>query len=734
MQRLRLKSVDATTAPRIVLLLGIFLSPSFLDLGSVKPFDVSKVAVLWFFAWLAFAITIIEIIRGEIRPVRFRLATVAGLFLASTGIATLFSRNKLISVFGWYGRYNGLLEILLYVVIFWLVAQLYWQRPERLKEIFFAIAAASVVLVCYIFIQYAGLDPIRWIQPSGQKVYRYFGTMGNSNFAGGYLGATSAWLVFAFWRAKRVLLRLVVVGWALVTMFALWETSSRDGMFGALIAACVTVFVFRRRLPRFLKVLAVAVAGAVVVVGVAAAFLRPPQHPTARPVQTLAPSAPPTASPAASPAAGSSFAQFTGGQDVLRNQTFLVRTFWWRSALRVFASSPIVGAGPDTFVTQYPRYALPGASKVPGTERTDEPHNVFLEHASSLGILGIGTYLALIVLAFRWGLRRMRVVEESESDLLGSLLVLAAGYLGQGFFSIDVAALAAIGWIALGGIAAVADPAFVSARERLVISDEAASFDVDVPPTPPRRRRRVLEAVAMVLLAAVVVAGLRPWLADRAAKQAQQDAGATASTDIVMRSYRRAISLAPYDPVYRGLAANFLVTQASKIPDKDVDTDLLNQAIDLEKQMDALQPGNAFWKSTLAGTYAALAFTTGDASTYEDSEAWYADAASIARYDFRVPTLHGMMLNRWGLAMHDGLKYCQAIGEFNRANGLRPVFESYVGLGQAYGATGHLDEALAALRKAQTLRPTVSKEISVPKLIDRVNQLKKRKIKVITCQ
>src|SRR5947209_7296338 len=109
MQRLRLNSVDATTAPRIVLLIGVFLSPSIFDLGSVKPFDVSKVAVLWFFGFLAFAITVVEVIRGEIRPVRFRLATFAALFLGAVAISTVFSHTRLISIFGWYGRYNGLL-------------------------------------------------------------------------------------------------------------------------------------------------------------------------------------------------------------------------------------------------------------------------------------------------------------------------------------------------------------------------------------------------------------------------------------------------------------------------------------------------------------------------------------------------------------------------------------------------------------------------------------------------
>src|SRR5204862_7554863 len=136
----------------------------------------------------------------------------------------------------------------------------------RAKEIGYAMWAASIVLAVYVLIQRAGLDPIKWVQPNGRKVYRYFGTMGNSDFAGGYLGATFGWLVFAFWRAKRLLVRAGIVLWALVTVLALVETGSRDGIAAMVVTVCVAVFLFRRRLPRLITI-ATACVAVVVVVG-----------------------------------------------------------------------------------------------------------------------------------------------------------------------------------------------------------------------------------------------------------------------------------------------------------------------------------------------------------------------------------------------------------------------------------------------------------------------------------
>ena len=688
MQRLRVH--DATAAPRVVLLLGVFLSASLFDTGAVKPFDVPKVSALWVFGWLALALTVVEILRGGLRPVRLRLARVAGLFLLATGISTLFSHTRAVSFFGWYGRYNGFLETLLYVVIFWLTAQLYWRRPERLKEIVAAIGAASAVLVAYLVVQWAGLDPIKWIAPSGQPAFRVFGTLGNADFAGGYIAATAGWLVFAFRRARRPLVRLVVVGWALVTLFALAQTSSRDGLFGVVVAACVAVVVFRRRVSH--RVLA-AIAGigvVVLVVGMVAVVSRLPQRTTS-----------------------------AGQAGLLRTNTIVVRGYWWRAALGVFASRPLVGTGPDTFIVEYPRHTRPAAARVFGSERTDEPHNIILERAASLGILGLASYLALLLAAFRWGLRRMRELDGVERDLLGSLLVVLAGYLGQGFFSIDISALALIGWVALGGIAALSDPAIV-ARAR----DEA------VPRAQGRTAARVAAVPVVIGLAIVGTLGLRPWLADRAAKSAQRDAARTASTEIVLRSYRRAMTLVPYEPTYRGLAGSFLVDQARRIDDKDVDVDLLTQASELAKQMDALQPGNPYWKMSVGSTLAALAAQTNDSSTFEEGDLWLGQAETIAPYDYRAPLQHGLLLNRWGRATHDGLKYCEAITKFNEANDLLEQADAYVGLAEAYGATGHIDAALAAARRARVLNPTSA---GVAKLVGRVEKLKERPIKVISC-
>jgi O-antigen ligase/Flp pilus assembly protein TadD len=695
MRRLRL--LTPSSAARVLLLVGIAACPSVFDLGAIKPFDVPKVAALWFFTWLAFTLVMVEFVRGRLSLRPSRLGLAAGAFLAATGISTLFSHTRLVSFFGWYGRYNGFEQILLYVVAFFLVTQLYWRRPDRLREIFYALSVASAVLTGYILVQWLGVDPIHWLRPNGGRAFRVFGTMGNSNFAGGFLGATMAVFVFAFWRARSMITRAVVVIWALITAFALWQTSSRGGLIAAAATAFVAVVVFRARLPRLVVVVSAVATGAVLVAALGAILVVHGHQPS----RTDAEETP-------------------GTPNVLRSTTLEFRTLWWRSAIRILVAHPIVGAGPDSFIAQYPRYAVRSSARFAGAARTDSPHNIYLEHAASLGILGIGSYLLLIVLAYRLGLRRMKSLERADAELLGSFLALLSGYLAQGFFSIDVAALAMVGWLALAGIAAIADPSFVAARAGAEPVHAGRSSAV----------RLVAVALTGVLGCAVVAGGLTSWLADRAAKQGQNEAKATASTDIALRSYRRAISLAPYDPVYRGLAGNFLASQAEKIDDQDVRAALLAQAVEYDKQMDALQPGVALWKTTVGQHLGALG-AAGDESAFDEAVTWFDEAEAIAHQDTRVPTAYGAMLVRWGQTTHDGLKYCEAISQFRMALALRHTPEAWTGLGQALGALGHIDDALAAFDEVLKISPESS---TARTLSDRLTKLRGKKVKVITCR
>jgi tetratricopeptide (TPR) repeat protein len=181
--------------------------------------------------------------------------------------------------------------------------------------------------------------------------------------------------------------------------------------------------------------------------------------------------------------------------------------------------------------------------------------------------------------------------------------------------------------------------------------------------------------------------------------------------------------------VYRGLAGSFLAQQALKLTDKDLQRDLLNEALDYDKQMDALQPNSPLWKMTV-GTVLGQLGAAGDDAAFEETGSWFADAETLAPRDNRVPLAYGQALNRWGVVTHDGLKYCDAIGEFRKSIALRPTADAWAGIAQAQAAIGHLDDAQDAVEKARDIDPKFQ---SVQTLSDHIAKLRGRKINVISC-
>lgn len=694
--RARLKAVDATLLPRVLLLTGVFLCPIVLDPRTVKPFDLAKITVLWVFGVLALGLWIIEVLQGRTKPAYFRLGMVAALFLLASGVATIFSRTRLVSFFGWYGRYSGFLQFALYVLILFLIAQLYWRRPDRLKELIVAVGAASSLAAAYIVVQWLEIDPITWrrAQGTGTPAFKYIGTLGNGNFAGGFLGATSPWLLFAFWRARHLGSKALVVAWGAVTLWCLLLTSSRGGLVALAAGALMAAVAFRSRFPRWLLA-AGAVVGAVAVVAAVVVLTTP------------APSRPEVG--------------LVGGPDVLRSESLQVRLVWWRSALSIFASSPLVGTGPDTYAVVFPQHMPEEGAGESDAERADKPHNVFLDHAASMGILGFGTFTALLALATLWGLRAMRGIDREHGDLLGTFLAIVAAYSGQALWSIDMAPLAMIVWVGLGGVAALADPSFVARRR---MEDPEARGG----PRPMTALRWTAVGAVAVVTALVVVLGLRPWRADRASR-AGQDAGRSGSLESARRHFEEALDLYPVQPLYRGLAGDTVLRKAVRLEGDDRQA-LVREAVAHFKVMDELQPHYHLWKMTLGEALGQLG-DAGDPSAFPEADVALEEATQLAPFDYRVHQRYGEMLNRWAQAEGDRQMHCLALDKFERAAELRDDdARTWRGVGTTYAFLGQFDRSLSALEQSLVLDPESQTAMGTRQ---RVLELRGRDIRVIRC-
>jgi O-antigen ligase len=106
-------------------------------------------------------------------------------FLAWVAISAVLSIHPATAFFGKYRRFEGLLSLVNYAVIYFLMLQ-YADRPSRIRRFAQTLFASGIVVAGYGVVQSLGLDPLKWGQLPFE-VNRAFSTYGNPDLLAGFL-------------------------------------------------------------------------------------------------------------------------------------------------------------------------------------------------------------------------------------------------------------------------------------------------------------------------------------------------------------------------------------------------------------------------------------------------------------------------------------------------------------------------------------------------------------------
>ncbi|MFH1144243.1 MAG: O-antigen ligase family protein [Candidatus Eisenbacteria bacterium] len=126
------------------------------------------------------------------------------------------------------------------------------------------------------------------------------------------------------------------------------------------------------------------------------------------------------------------------------------RSRLWATALRIWSDHPIVGSGPGTYAILFPDYKVPGRYMSTGNAHSD-PLNVL----AGSGLLGLGTFIFLVVSFFRTAVSAYRAAparDPARPLLLAGILAavgLLAGGMGQCFLLDEE--VATLFWFILAG-------------------------------------------------------------------------------------------------------------------------------------------------------------------------------------------------------------------------------------------------------------------------------------------
>ncbi len=372
----------------IYILLCVFIAtPLYFSIETVSVFDWTKIVIVWggsiaVVAWWGVCRFPLKI------PYRNPFIIAVLLWVFSSALATLFSADQKTSLLGCFKRYDGLVSVLSYVVLFFTVIR-FCDRKKVEGFCSVAIIVACMASVYGVF-QHFRLDPYTWGTDFGCNI-RSMGTFGHPAFFGAYLVMVIPLCVY---KGRWWLLALPLL------IVALYYTRTRAAFVAFIISACYYGFMNRRLLWKHkIKLLS-----SVILFMIICVFQTGDKN--------------------------SVVSRLLHG--AVKN-----RVFQYKTGLEIAKDNPVFGIGLDTLQPYYLKY-----SKGVG-EQQNRIHNEFVDAVVSRGLLGLGAYLFLIY-AF------IKMVWRVPDPLVIALTTSVIAYFVQNQFSFGHIPILVLYWFLLG--------------------------------------------------------------------------------------------------------------------------------------------------------------------------------------------------------------------------------------------------------------------------------------------
>src|SRR5438552_3311697 len=374
-------SATASPAARWILSIAVFVIPLSFSPSLVDEFVLPKLLLARLLVMVLAVVLVAGWMRqGAVTWKRTALDLPLLAFIGSAAISTVFAVNNNLAIFGTYDRWEGLLTIATYALLFWLAVQLLAGGGDA------EWMTWSLLISGYVIAVVAVLQSVFGVLGGGyfQAPYiRADATMAHPDFLGIFLAML---LPVAF--AKLIgphsgLTRLLAANLVMVLFLGLLVTFTRAAWIGAVVGLAVVLALHR---DRFRVVPVVAFAVLLLIAFAALAWFV-----TARP--TTVPGG-----------VAYIYARIVSIPDLTPNST-AERLAVWKDTPSLIAARPILGWGPSNFGAVYPQFQSANRNAI----LFDDPHEETLGIAAKQGIVGLLAYLWILVAFVRafWKGRRL---------------------------------------------------------------------------------------------------------------------------------------------------------------------------------------------------------------------------------------------------------------------------------------------------------------------------------------
>lgn len=310
---------------------------------------------------------------------------------------------------GVFGRNTGFLTYFsLWLLLIGVSSLRSFDTAEKIQ---LSLIWTAVPMTIYCLFQTFDLDPITW---SSNNV---FGTLGNINFLSAFFGLSSlVALIYATSRKISLPMRLAIILMVIVDMAMVYRTDSIQGLmiFAIGVAAYFGFLISKSNRFRSFRVLYAFSTLAVSILGAFGLLNKGPLR------------------------------------DYLYQVTNVYRADYMLAAIKMTEKFPLTGVGLDSYDNWYKRVrGFITTYRTAWNRTSNSAHNIFLDISSGGGLVLLAAYLAILIFAFRSGIKVLRQSTINDTWAI-SAFVLWLAYQAQSLISINQVGIGVWGWISSG--------------------------------------------------------------------------------------------------------------------------------------------------------------------------------------------------------------------------------------------------------------------------------------------
>jgi len=642
-------------ALEITWLITIFLIPLFFNPLGHNIFILSKASLLQFLviAMLAFWVADWILNRAGHKGLRWQSIFASPLHLPIlifglvAILATVASIAPAISFWGSYSKKAGLLNLICWILFFLILAQQVRNRAQLLRAVYTLLLSSGIVSVLGI-LQYFIPDVIlKLFQNAGTYGDRVFSTIGNPLFLRSFLAMVIPFnlaLIAQSWSKRkegnntRILIVLVIL--LALQFWCLWLAQYSITILLFIIAPIVFIILLgwtkRKKLLLGIGVTSLLVLGIIAAVLIGQLLLSPPSIKTTE----------------------NEGLQSAPIANELGLQNLDGRIRYWESTIDLLLKSPevpfsndrlhfarkIIGYGPETFTGIF-QLSFPEELKSGMTEIAvfvERPHNDYLYLATTMGLLGLMSFLAILAVFFYLCFSYLRRATTGIDRLL--LIAVVAGmlqYMTDIFFNLSTITPELVFWLMLATASVTGK--FIREKEAGGdVPEEIAQPESSTGSLFTRTRffMSLICAVALVVIGAGIA--VRPLLGDTCLQKGLNSIDSGRSQQALL-ALDKSVKIMPGEATYWHYLSQYSYFVARQVKEEPVKTEILTMATNAGERARALDPYFAHRYHVLADIYTYWA-ETGAADKWPAAISLY-DAASQLFPD------NAAIQNKWALAL-----------------------------------------------------------------------------------